>query len=64
MALKGCQVPSNGFVIPYEHSKGQQAVNLYNLTGRKAQEWQVLLLRDIMSFNEDGVWVHVKFGYA
>lgn len=64
MALKGCQVPSNGFVIPYEHSKGQQAVNLYNLTGRKAQEWQVLLLRDIMSFNEDGLWVHVKFGYS
>ena len=40
-------------MIPYDESKGQQAVNMYNLTGRRAQEWQVLLLRDIMSFNED-----------
>lgn len=64
MGLKGSQTPSRAFVLPYTQSKGMQAVRLYELTGRKAQEWQRLLLEDIMSFNEDGLWVHVKFGYS
>lgn len=48
----------------YEKTKGAQAVKLYNLTGRKAQEWQELMLYDIMSVGEDGLWTHVKFGYS
>lgn len=60
----GRQTPTKAVVLPYEKSYGQEAVNLYNLTGRKAQEWQELMLYDIMSVNDDGLWNHVKFGYS
>lgn len=64
MAEYGRQTPTRSVVLPYEKTKGAQAVKLYNLTGRKAQEWQELMLYDIMSVGEDGLWTHVKFGYS
>lgn len=64
MAERGRQTPTRSVVLPYEKTKGAQAVKLYNLTGRKAQEWQALMLYDIMSVGEDGLWTHVKFGYS
>ena len=64
MARLGRQTPTKSVVLPYEKSRGAEAVALYNLTGRKAQEWQVLLLADIMSYGDDGLWTHVKFGYS
>lgn len=64
MARLGRQTPTRSVVLPYEKTKGAQAVKLYNLTGRKAQEWQALMLYDIMSVGEDGLWTHVKFGYS
>lgn len=64
MAELGRQTPTRSVVLPYEKTKGAQAVKLYNLTGRKAQEWQELMLYDIMSVGEDGLWTHVKFGYS
>ena len=44
MAELGRQTPTRSVVLPYEKTKGAQAVKLYNLTGRKAQEWQELML--------------------
>lgn len=43
---------------------GARAVEIYNSTGFKAQEWQELLLYDILAFNDDGLWVHTSFGFS
>ena len=61
---KGRQTPTNSVVLPYYDTKGQEAINLYNESVRIAQEWQELLLSDILSVNEEGLWVHTKFGYS
>lgn len=61
---KGRQTPTQSVILPYYETKGQEAVELYNSSGRTAQEWQELLLSDILSVNEDGLWVHTKFGYS
>ncbi len=61
---RGRQTPTQGYVLPYEETKGEDAINLYNSTGRTAQEWQELLLYDLLAVNEEGLWVHTKFGYA
>ena len=58
------QVPTEGFVIPYEKTAGKDAIDLYNQTGRTAQEWQELMLYDILATNDDGLWTHTKFGYS
>ena len=61
---KGRQTPTQSVVLPYYITKGQEAIDLYNMSGRTAQEWQELLLSDILSVNDDGLWVHTKFGYS
>ena len=61
---KGRQTPTQSVVLPYFVTKGQEAVDLYNSSGRTAQEWQELLLSDILAVNGDGLWVHTKFGYS
>jgi len=61
---KGRQTPTQSVVLPYSKSLGQDAVDLYNRTGRTAQEWQELLLTDILAVNDDGLWTHTKFGYS
>lgn len=60
----GRQTPTTAFVLPYEKSKGQEAIDLYNQTSRKAQPWQELMLMDILATDEDGLWVHSKFGWS
>lgn len=64
MARLGSQIPTVSFVLPYEETKGDLAINLYEETGREAIEWQNLLTNDILAVNEDGLWVHTKFGYS
>lgn len=61
---KGRQTPTQSVVLPYFATKGQEAIDLYNQSGRTAQEWQELLLSDILAVNDDGLWVHTKFGYS
>lgn len=60
----GEQVPTLSVVVPYAESLGGEAVLLYNQTGRTAQPWQELQIEDIMAINEDGLWVHMKYGYS
>ena len=60
---RGRQTPTVSVVLPYEKTEGQEAIRLYNSTTRKAQEWQELMLYDILAVNEDGLWTHTKFGF-
>lgn len=61
---KGRQTPTQSVVLPYFETKGQEAIDLYNQSGRTAQEWQELLMSDILAVNEDELWTHTKFGYS
>ena len=61
---KGRQTPTQSVVLPYFATKGQEAIDLYNSSGRTAQEWQELLVSDILATNDDGLWTHTKFGYS
>lgn len=63
-ARLGRQTPTASLILPYTETRGPEAIALYNQTGRTAQEWQELLLCDILAVNEDGLWVHTKFGYS
>lgn len=60
----GRQTPTVQVVLPYETTKGTQAIKLYNVTSKKVLEWQRLLMRDMMATNEEGLWVHSRFGYS
>ena len=64
MVKVGNQVPTLSIVLPYTESYGGEAVELYNMTENTAQEWQALLINDLMAINDDGLWTHTKFGYA
>lgn len=63
---KGRQTPTKSIVLPYTESHGQEAIDLYNDAWgekRQAQEWQELMMFDILAVNKDGLWVHTKFGW-
>ena len=64
MTRVGAQIPTLSVILPYEKSYGDEAVQLYNMSGNTSQEWQSLMLNDIMAVNDDGLWVHTKFGFA
>ena len=64
MAKIGRQSPTRSVTIPYTQTKGSEAVKLYNATGRTAQKWQEKQMDDILAMNEDGLWVHTKYGLA
>lgn len=60
----GRQTPTKSVVLPYENTYGKEAIDIYEKTGRQAQDWQKLLIYDILSYNDEGLWVHTKFGYS
>lgn len=60
----GRQTPTDSVVLSYTESKGGEAVALYNSSGRTAQQWQELMVYDIMAVNGDGLWTHMKFGWS
>ena len=62
-AKKGRQSPTKSVILPYKKSKGNEAVKLYEESGRKAIKWQKDLVKDVMGLNTDGLWTHQKFGY-
>lgn len=61
---KGRQLPTLSVVLPYKDSRGTEAVELYNRTGRTAQDWQAIMMEDIMALDADGRWLHMKFGWS
>ena len=60
----GRQSPTVSVILPYSDTKGPEAIELYNATEKTALEWQEALCYDIMAVNDDGLWIHQKFGYA
>lgn len=60
----GNQRPTQSVFLPFEKTKGAEALKLYRRTKRKPQEWQKLLIDNILGVNEDGLWTHTKFGYS
>lgn len=60
----GRQTPTVSFILPYSESLGADAIQIYNRSGRTAQEWQELMLEDIMALDSDGLWIHMKFGWS
>lgn len=66
MSLKrlGRQTPTKSRVLPYTDSFGVEAVEIYEKSKREALEWQQRLIEDIMAVNDEGLWVHMKFGYS
>lgn len=61
---KGRQTPTKSVVLPYTQTHGQEAIDLYNSSGRTAQEWQEIQMYDILAVNDEGLWVHTKYGYS
>lgn len=61
---KGSQDPTKSVVLPYTNTYGDEAIKLYNSTGRTAQEWQEKMLYDILAVTDDGLWTHIKYGYS
>lgn len=61
---KGRQTPTQSLTLPYTETHGDEAVELYNHSGRTAQEWQELLMYDIMAVNSEGLWIHMKYGWS
>ncbi len=61
---KGRRAPTQAITLPYAKTHGQEAIDLYNATGRTAQEWRELPVYDILAENNGGLWVHTKFGYS
>lgn len=61
---RGNQDPTTFFILHYTESKGKEAIDLYNKSGRTAQEWQSKLITDMLAVDEDGLWVHSRFGYS
>lgn len=60
----GRQTPTQSHIIEYTQTNGQEAIDLYNSTSRTAQEWQELMMYDILALNDEGLYVHTKFGYS
>ena len=60
----GRQSPTVSVILPYDSTRGQEAIELYNASGNDALEWQEALTYDIMAVDGDGLWIHQKFGYS
>ncbi len=64
MAKKGNQKPTQSLVLSTRKSEYKEAVEIYEKSGRKAQKWQINLLKAILSKNTKKLWTHTKFGYS
>lgn len=60
----GRQTPTQNVTLPYTKTIGQEAVDLYNTSGRTAMPWQEALVFDIMAINNDNLWTHTRYGFS
>lgn len=60
----GRQMPTTELILPYENTEGDIAVELYETSGRTAILWQKQMISDILAFNDEGLWMHTKFGFS
>lgn len=62
---RGRQEPTAGYILEYDRSYGPDACSIYNRSKtRTAQEWQENILSAILSYNDENLWVHTRFGYS
>lgn len=60
----GNQHPTQSVILPYKQSLCQKAIDYYEKTGHNCYDWQLNLLEPIMAVDDDGLWVHQKFGFS
>lgn len=60
----GEQKPTKSLILPYNKSYVDDAIELYEKSKRKSYEWQTNLLSAILAVNDEGLWVHMKFGFS
>lgn len=60
----GNQYPSQSLILPYIETYGDEAIEIYERSGRKAYEWQKNLIRPMLAVNDENLWTHMKFGYS
>ncbi len=48
----GRQTPTKSVILSYEKTYGQNAIDIYEKSGRTAHDWQKLLLYDMLSYND------------
>jgi len=60
----GRQIPTKSLYLPYKETLSDEAIKLYEGSGRKAYEWQTNLLDEMLAVNNDDLWTHMKFGYS
>ena len=60
----GSQEPTQSLILPFKKTLGTDAVESYEKSGREAYDWQRNLLDAILAVNEEGLWVHMKFGFS
>jgi len=60
----GSQEPSKSLILPYKRSLGSEAIDLYEKSGRTAFDWQRFIVDAILAQNDEGLWVHMNFGYS
>ncbi len=60
---RGSQLPTQAVIMPYSSTEAPSAIEAYEEGGRECQEWQQSLLAHILAKSDDGLWIHLKFGY-
>ena len=60
----GRQTPTQSVVLPYKDTHGEEAIKLYNSSETTAMEWQELQIYDQLAINDQGLWVHLSYGFA
>ena len=60
----GNQNPTQSVILPFEYSKYQEAIDIYERTKLKSYDWQSRLVKYMMATDDEGYWVHQKFGFA
>lgn len=60
----GNQNPTQSVILPFTNSLSQEAIDIYERTGLTCYEWQRNMLLPIMAIDEDGQWVHQKYGFS
>lgn len=60
----GEQTPTQSLILPFKKTLGTDAVESYEKSGREVYDWQRNLLDAILATNDEGLWVHMKFGFS
>ena len=61
---EGRQTPTESVILPYIKTYGDDAIEIYEKGRNRLFEWQKQMIRDTLAINDDGLFVHQKFGLA